>query len=110
MRLKLDVATIFPIFARGVEKQLNHSFSMLYTNGGGEFNALKSSLDSLGITHKITPPHTPEHNDVSERRRRHIFETTHTLLHHASIPIKFWHICFSYCNIFNQSPTLFSIK
>ena len=42
-----------------------------------------------GITHLTTPPHTPKHNDYSERRHLHIVETSLTLLHQVSITITF---------------------
>lgn len=73
-----------------VEKSFSRSIKRLYTDNGGEYIALKSHLASAGITHLTTPPHTPEHNDFSERRHRHIVETGLSLLHHASMPISFW--------------------
>lgn len=90
LRLKSDVASIFPTFARGVQNQFNCSIKTLYTDGGGEFTALKPILDSFGITHKLSPPYTPEHNGTAERRHWHIVETARTLLHHASIPPSYW--------------------
>ena len=42
-----------------------------------------------GISHLTTPPHTPQHNGTTERRNRHVTETGLTLMHHASIILKF---------------------
>ena len=52
-------------------------------------------------------PHTPEHNGYSERRHRHIVETSLTLLSHASLPLTFWPHAFStIVYLINRMPTL----
>ena len=56
---------------------------------------VKSFLATSGISHLTAPPHTPEHNSLSERRHRHIVETGLTLLHHAHMPLPFWPHYFS---------------
>lgn len=38
----------------------------LYSDNGGEFVALHSFLITQEIFHLTAPPHTPEHNGVSE--------------------------------------------
>lgn len=43
-----------------------------------------------GISHLITPPHTPKHNENLELRHRHIVEIGLTLLYHAFMPLSFW--------------------
>jgi len=45
---------------------------------------------SVGIIHKLICPHTHHQNGVVERKHRHITELGLTLLHHASLPLKFW--------------------
>ncbi|GMP23812.1 hypothetical protein CsSME_00001282 [Camellia sinensis var. sinensis] len=47
-------------------------------------------FNSHGILHQISCPYTPPQNGVSERKHRHITETAIALLHHSSIPIKYW--------------------
>lgn len=101
MRLKSDVAIIFPLFVRVVEKQFNYTLRTLYTDGGGEH-----VVNSLGISHMITHPYTPEHNDTAERRHRHIVETARTLLHHASILLTYWPYVFhTAVYLINRLPT-----
>ena len=58
----------------------------MYSDNGGEYIALRSFLASSGITHLTSPPHTPEHNRVSEGKHRHIVETGLSLLTHAGMP------------------------
>lgn len=60
----------------------------IYTDSGGEFQALKSFIKSHGISHFLNPPHTPEHNGSTEHRHRDL-ETGITLLNHASLPLHF---------------------
>jgi hypothetical protein len=45
---------------------------------------------SLGITHRVSCPHTHQQNGLAERKHRHIVETGLALLAHAHVPIKFW--------------------
>lgn len=78
----------------------------LYTDNGGEFLVLSSFLAHHGINHFKTPPHTPEHNDISERRHGHIVETDLALLIHASFPIEFWsYACTIAVYLINRMPT-----
>lgn len=66
------------------------SIVTLYTDNGGEYEALKHFLSTHGITRLTSPPYTPEHNGFSDCRHRHIVETGLTLLYHAFIPLNFW--------------------
>lgn len=78
-----------------MENKFKTRITTLFSDNGGEFIALKEFLSSSGITHLTTPPHTPEHNGLSERRHRHIVETGLSLLTHSSIPNTFWTYAFS---------------
>ncbi|CAL1391748.1 unnamed protein product [Linum trigynum] len=78
-----------------VENYFSTTIRRLYTDGGGEFIKLRSELVTHGITHLLTPPHTPEHNGLAERKHRHLVETGITLLHYAKLPTSFWSFAFS---------------
>lgn len=68
--------------------------------------ALKSFLSAAGISHLTSPPHTPEHNGVSERKHRHIVETGLSLLSHAGMPRSYWTYAFSAAvYLINRLPT-----
>ena len=49
-----------------------------------------SYLAQHGISNFTTPPHTPKHNALAERRHRHIVQTSHSLLYHAKLPSMLW--------------------
>lgn len=54
----------------------------------------------------MTPPHTPEHNGLAERRYRHIVETGLALLTHANIPQSYWSYSFAAAvYLINRMPT-----
>ncbi|RVW19477.1 Retrovirus-related Pol polyprotein from transposon RE1 [Vitis vinifera] len=63
-------------------------------------------LNNQRVSHLTSPPHTPEHNGYSERRHRHIVETSLSLLTHASMPLSYWPFAFSTAvYLINRLPT-----
>ncbi|CAA7046959.1 unnamed protein product [Microthlaspi erraticum] len=95
LKRKSDVRNTFIAFKSLVENRFQHKIQTLYSDNGGEFVALRSFLTTHGISHLTSPPHTPEHNGVVERKHRHIDETRLTLLHQASMPKSYWTYAFS---------------
>ena len=112
-----------------VEKFFKTSIRTIYSDGGKDYQGLKIMFAYSGIQHLISPPYTPQHFASTERRHRHIVETTLTLLHHASIPLKYWTLAFQaavylinrmpspvtrnkspYFHLFKQSPNYLSLK
>ncbi|KHN17953.1 Retrovirus-related Pol polyprotein from transposon TNT 1-94 [Glycine soja] len=106
MKRKSDVQTIFPKFKSLVENFYHHKIKILYTDNGGEYIGLRPFLLNHGISHHTTPPHTPEHNGISERRNRHIAETGLSLLHHSGLPLTYWpHAMTTAAYLINRLPT-----
>ncbi|CAA7053046.1 unnamed protein product [Microthlaspi erraticum] len=100
------VKETFVAFKALVENRFQHKIRNLYSDNGGEFIALRSFLSAHGISHLTSPPHTPEHNGISERKHRHIVETGLTLLHQASIPTTYWTYAFATAvYLINRLPT-----
>ncbi|KAG7593974.1 Ribonuclease H-like superfamily [Arabidopsis thaliana x Arabidopsis arenosa] len=95
LKTKTQVAQIFPIFKSLVENRFSTKIKILYSDNGGEFIALKQFLSTHGISHFTSPPHTPEHNGMAERKHRHIVETGLSLLTHAKIPSTYWSYSFA---------------
>lgn len=86
IKKKSDVKEVFIAFKCLVENRFQQKIGTFFTDNGGEFMVLKTYLAANGITHLTSPPHTPEHNGVSERKHRHIVETGLTMLSKASVP------------------------
>ncbi|KAG7564770.1 Integrase catalytic core [Arabidopsis suecica] len=106
LKLKSDVKTIFVAFKSLVENKFQTRIGTLYTDNGGEFIALRDFLTAHGISHLTTPPHTPEHNGLSERKHRHVVETGLTLLSKASLPTSYWPYAFATAiYLINRLPT-----
>jgi len=73
---------------------------------GGEYRSLNKILANLGISHRLSCPHTPKKCAV-EREHRHIVETGLALLSHASVPLPYWDDAFqTECYLINRLPTL----
>lgn len=89
-KAKSDIPKNFTEFKALVELQLNHKIKALQSDGGGEYIALKSFLATHGIKHRISCPHTPQQNGLSERKHKHLIEMTLSLLAKASMPQSFW--------------------
>ena len=106
MKQKYDVYDIFINFKILVEIFFKTSIISVFLYGGGEFIKLKPFFSKCGISHLTSPPYTPEHNGTSERRHRHIVEIGLTLLHQASLPIRFWTYAFhTAVYLINRLPT-----
>ena len=97
---------VFVRFKALVKNQFKHQIVTLYSNNGGEYQALDNFISINGISHLTTPSHIPEHNGISERPHRHIVETDISLLTHASMPLTFWTYAFATTvYLINRMPT-----
>ena len=95
LQRKSDVKSIFIRFKAIVENYFKNKIVTFYFDNGGEFTALKDFFQIHGISHHTSPPHTPEHNGISERKHRHVVKIGLSLLTHASLPQNFWSFAFS---------------
>lgn len=59
----------------------------LQTDWGGEYRNISKFIETLGIIHRVSCPHTQEQNGAPERRNRIIVEKGLTLLAQASLPL-----------------------
>nr|GEY90169.1 hypothetical protein [Tanacetum cinerariifolium] len=81
LKHKHEVFETFKVFQKEVENQLGKTIKSLRSDRGGEYMS-QEFLDHLKdhriIVHR-TPPYTPQHNEVSERRNRTLLDMEHEL-------------------------------
>jgi hypothetical protein len=106
MICKNDVFSIFATFQKRVERLFDCKIKYVQSDWGGKFRTLPKIFNSLGITHRLSCPHTHQQNSAIERKHRHIVETGLALLSHAHVPLKYWDDAFSTtCYLINRFPT-----
>lgn len=103
---KADVTTIFVKFQAYVERFFDFKIKSVQSDWGGEYRPLNTLLHSLGISHRISCPHTHQQNGAVEGKHRHIVETGLAILSHAHMPPQYWDDAFSTaCYLINHMPT-----
>ena len=66
----------------------------------------KEYLRSCGIVSQLTPPGTPQHNGVSERRNRTLLDMVRSMMARSTLPLSFWGFALlSAARILNMAPT-----
>lgn len=95
LKQKSQVKEVFIAYKELVDNKFQHKIGTLFSDNGGEYIALRAFLSTHGIERLTSPPHTPQHNGISERKHRHIVETGLTFLSTASIPHAYWTFAFS---------------
>lgn len=95
-----------------VELQFNSKIIVVQSDGGEEFKPVSKYLQSQGILHKMSFPHTPEQNEFAKRKIRHIVETSLTILANTHLPLLFWDEAFytAICLINKLPTTIISYK
>ncbi|GJY24301.1 retrovirus-related pol polyprotein from transposon TNT 1-94 [Tanacetum coccineum] len=72
LKHKHEVFETFKVFKNEVENQLGKTIKAIRSDRGGEYisQEFKDYLKANGIVQQLTPPYTPQHNGVSERRNQ----------------------------------------
>nr|GFB62077.1 retrotransposon protein, putative, Ty1-copia subclass [Tanacetum cinerariifolium] len=75
-----------------VENQLGKTIKALRSDRGGEYisQEFKDYLKACGIVQQLTPPYTPQHNGVSERRNRTLLNMVRSMMSLTTLPLSFW--------------------
>ncbi|GJU66512.1 retrotransposon protein, putative, ty1-copia subclass [Tanacetum coccineum] len=70
LKHKHEVFETFKVFKNEVENQLGKTIKALRSDRGGEYisQEFKDYLKACGIVQHLTPPYTPQHNGMSEKR------------------------------------------
>ena len=90
LKFKSEVFQKFHEFQNMVERLFDRKIIAMQTDWGGEYHKLHSFFDRVGISHRVSCPHTHQQNGSAERKHRRIVEVGLALLAHASMPLKFW--------------------
>ena len=92
MKHKSESFENFKEFKNEVQNQLGKNIKTLRSDRGGEYLSLEfdDHLKECGILSQLTPPGTPQWNDVSERRNRTLLDMVRSMMSHADLPNSFW--------------------
>nr|GEY51975.1 hypothetical protein [Tanacetum cinerariifolium] len=92
LKHKHKVFETFKVFQKEVENQLSKTIKSLRSDHGGEYTS-QEFLDHLkdhGIIAHRTPPYTPQHNGVSERRNKTLLDMVRSMKSQITLPKYFW--------------------
>ncbi|RVW68068.1 Retrovirus-related Pol polyprotein from transposon TNT 1-94 [Vitis vinifera] len=92
MKHKSESFEMFKRFRSEVEKQTGNSIKVLRSDRGGEYLS-ENFIDYLrenGILSQWTPPGTPQHNGVSERRNRTLLDMVRSMMGFTDLPVNLW--------------------
>ncbi|GKF82198.1 retrotransposon protein, putative, ty1-copia subclass, partial [Tanacetum coccineum] len=108
LKHKHEVFETFKVFKKEVENQLEKTIKSLCSDRGGEYIS-QEFLDHLkehGITSHRTPPYTPQHNGMSERRNKTLLDMVRSMMSQTTLPKSFWDYSLeSVARILNMVPT-----
>ncbi|GKB76651.1 retrotransposon protein, putative, ty1-copia subclass [Tanacetum coccineum] len=108
LKHKHEVFETFKVFKNEVENQLGKTIKALRSDQGGEYisQEFKDYLKACGIVQQLTPPYTPQHNDVSERRKRTLLDMVRSTMNLTTLLLSFWDYALeSATRILNMVPT-----
>ncbi|KAJ9547812.1 hypothetical protein OSB04_020355 [Centaurea solstitialis] len=108
MRNKSESFDFFKEFQNEVENQLGKKIKRLRSDRGREYLS-QEFIDHLrehGIVSQLTPPGTPQHNGVSERRNRTLLDMVRSMMSRTTLPKSFWGYALeTAARILNNAPT-----
>ncbi|KAI3780382.1 hypothetical protein L2E82_10363 [Cichorium intybus] len=89
---KSETFEVFKRFQNEVENQRGKRIKILRSDRGREYLSQEfyDHLGNCGIVSQLTPPGTPQHNGVAERRNRTLLDMVRSMMSRAMLPISFW--------------------
>ncbi|KAI3723657.1 hypothetical protein L2E82_35412 [Cichorium intybus] len=105
---KHEAFEMFKTFQSEVENQLNKTIKVLRSDRGGEYltTNFMDHLKTFGIVSQLTPPGTPQHNGVSERRNRTLLDMVRSMMSRSTLPLSFWGYALqTAARLLNMAPT-----
>ena len=82
---------MFQKFYAEIQTQFNISIRVLRSDNAREYFSAPfiSFMSQHGILHQSSCAHTPQQNEVAERKNRHLVEITRTLILHSNVLFRF---------------------
>lgn len=108
LRTKNEVFEAFKEIKAMFENQKGRKIKFLQSDNGTEYinGKFDSYLKNAGITRRLTVPHHPQQNGVSERKNRTLMSTARCLLIQAGLPDYMWAEAVNTANYLrNRCPT-----
>lgn len=108
MKERYELLSIFISFYNEIKTQFKKEIKVLQSDNAKEYfsSNFSSFLSSQGVLHQSTCPHTPQQNGITERKNRHLVETTRTMLLHAHVLVHHWgDVVLTKCFIVYQMPS-----
>ncbi|GKE39188.1 retrotransposon protein, putative, ty1-copia subclass [Tanacetum coccineum] len=108
LKHKHEVFEMFKVFKNEVENQLGETVKAIRSDQGGEYinQEFKDYLKACGIVQQLTPPYTPQHNRVSERRNHTLLDMVRSMMNLTTLLLSFWDYALeSATRILNMVPT-----
>nr|GEW99914.1 hypothetical protein [Tanacetum cinerariifolium] len=92
LKHKHEVFETFRVFKNEAKNQLGKTIKDLRSDQSGEYisQEFKDYLKACGIVQQLTPPYTPQHNGVFERRNRALLDMVRSMMNLITLPLSFW--------------------
>ena len=92
MKHKYETFEKFKESQSEVENHHNKKIKFLRSDHGGEYLSYEFGLHikQCGVVSQFTPPRTPQHYGVSERRNRTLLDMVQSMMYLTSLPLSFW--------------------
>ncbi|GJW00763.1 retrotransposon protein, putative, ty1-copia subclass, partial [Tanacetum coccineum] len=92
LKHKHEVFETFKVFKNEVKNQIGKTIKARRSDQGGKYisQEFKDYLKACGIVQQLTPPHTPQHNGVSERRNHTLLDMVRSMMNLTTLPLSFW--------------------
>nr|GEV15619.1 hypothetical protein [Tanacetum cinerariifolium] len=90
--VSLEVFETFTVFQKEIENQLEKTIKSLRSDRGGEYMSQEflNHLNDHGIIAHRTPPYTPQHSGMSERKNRTLLDMVRYMMSQSILPKSFW--------------------
>ncbi|GJU98087.1 RNA-directed DNA polymerase, eukaryota [Tanacetum coccineum] len=108
MKHKHKVIETFKVYQNEVENQLDKKIKAIRSDRGGEYlsHEFVNDMKICGIVSQLTPPYTPQHNGVPERRNQTLLDMVQFMMNMTTLPKSFWGYALEYAaRILNMVPT-----